>query len=190
MPSRPCSERWRLAQAASTPPGSSQRPSQRGAGSPRFLSLRRLRWSKPPLSPPLSQPPDPSSRACRRESAAGRWLVHVQIASYDNVADADARVVKLKERKMKAYRVAALIRGNGTGSRWAATRAKMPPQRHARPLGSNPGHARPDDHGSAMSRRVEKPWGHERRSGLRARSTSVRSSSFAQEHGSRCNTTK
>jgi DedD protein len=35
----------------------------------------------------------------------------VQVASYDNAPDADARVEKLRERDLKAYRVTALIRG-------------------------------------------------------------------------------
>jgi len=35
----------------------------------------------------------------------------VQIASYDNASDADARVEKLKKRDLRAYRITALIRG-------------------------------------------------------------------------------
>ena len=35
----------------------------------------------------------------------------MQIASYESATDADARVSKLQERDLKAYRVAALIRG-------------------------------------------------------------------------------
>ena len=52
----------------------------------------------PPPPPPKSAPV-PSSG----------WSV--QIASYDSPTDADARVVKLQERGLKAYRVTALIRG-------------------------------------------------------------------------------
>ena len=51
-------------------------------------------------------PPDPPKSAPAPKSG---WSV--QIASYENAADADARVAKLQERKLKAYRVAALIRG-------------------------------------------------------------------------------
>ena len=35
----------------------------------------------------------------------------IQVASYDTVADADARVKQLKARGLTAYRVGALIRG-------------------------------------------------------------------------------
>ena len=62
---------------------------------------------EPAPSPEPTPPPEPADASPAPKSG---WSV--QIASYDNVADADARVVKLKERKMKAYRVAALIRGN------------------------------------------------------------------------------
>ncbi|MAY80320.1 MAG: hypothetical protein CL930_05975 [Deltaproteobacteria bacterium] len=51
-------------------------------------------------------PPDPPKSA---PVPASGWSV--QVASYDNVADADARVEDLRERKMKAYRVTALVRG-------------------------------------------------------------------------------
>lgn len=53
---------------------------------------------KPPPEPPESAPV-PSSG----------WSV--QVASYDTVTDADARVEALRDRKMKAYRVTALIKG-------------------------------------------------------------------------------
>ena len=59
---------------------------------------------EPAPEPEPTPPPEPADASPAPKSG---WSV--QIASYDNVAD--ARVVKLKERKMKAYRVAALIRG-------------------------------------------------------------------------------
>lgn len=61
---------------------------------------------EPAPEPEPTPPPEPADSSPAPKSG---WSV--QIASYDNVADADARVAKLKERKMKAYRVAALIRG-------------------------------------------------------------------------------
>lgn len=61
---------------------------------------------EPAVEPEPTPPPEPSEAAPPPQSG---WSV--QIASYDTVADADARVAQLKERKMKAYRVAALIRG-------------------------------------------------------------------------------
>ena len=51
-------------------------------------------------------PPDPPKSAPVPSSG---WSV--QIASYESATDADARVSKLQERELKAYRVAALIRG-------------------------------------------------------------------------------
>jgi DedD protein len=51
-------------------------------------------------------PPDPPKSA---PVPASGWAV--QIASYESASDADARVAKLQERDLKAYRVAALIRG-------------------------------------------------------------------------------
>ena len=105
MPSRPCSERWRP-HKLQRPRWRSRRPSQR-AEQPRFQSLRRLKRSRPRLSPPQSPATLLQSLPTQPCPKSG-WSV--QIASYDNVADADARVVKLKG-KMKAYRVAALIRG-------------------------------------------------------------------------------
>lgn len=51
-------------------------------------------------------PPDPPKSAPVPSTG---WSV--QIASYDSVTDADARVAKLQERDLKAYRVTALIRG-------------------------------------------------------------------------------
>jgi DedD protein len=73
-------------------------------------------------------PPEPPKSAPIPKSG---WSV--QIASYERVADADARVTKLQERKLKAYRVAALIRGHNwyrvkVGSyptRDAATKARI-----------------------------------------------------------------
>jgi len=53
-------------------------------------------------------PPPPAAKAASLPTSG--WSV--QIASYENAADADARVAKLKERKFKAYRVTALIRGH------------------------------------------------------------------------------
>jgi len=55
--------------------------------------------AEPPPPPPKSAPVPKSG-----------WSV--QIASYESAADADARVAKLQEQKLKAYRVAALIRGS------------------------------------------------------------------------------
>ncbi len=57
---------------------------------------------------PAEAPPPPPPDATTPLPKSG-WSV--QIASYDNVADADARVSKLQARKMKAYRVAALVKG-------------------------------------------------------------------------------
>ena len=54
---------------------------------------------EPPPPPPPKAAPAPKSG----------WSV--QVASYDNANDADARVAKLRERDLKAYRVTALIRG-------------------------------------------------------------------------------
>ncbi len=54
---------------------------------------------KEPPPPPPKTAPVPKSG----------WSV--QVASYDNANDADARVAKLRERDLKAYRVTALIRG-------------------------------------------------------------------------------
>jgi cell division protein FtsN len=51
-------------------------------------------------------PPDPPKNAPVPTSG---WSV--QIASYDNGSDADARVKTLRDRGMKAYRVTALVRG-------------------------------------------------------------------------------
>lgn len=51
-------------------------------------------------------PPDPPKSAPVPSSG---WSV--QIASYESASDADARVAKLQERDLDAYRVAALIRG-------------------------------------------------------------------------------
>ena len=61
---------------------------------------------EPAPEPEPTPPPEPAESTPAPKSG---WSV--QIASYDNVTDADARVAKLKDRKMKAYRVAALIRG-------------------------------------------------------------------------------
>ena len=60
-------------------------------------------------SPEATQtpPPDPPKTAPVPSSG---WAV--QIASYESASDADARVAKLQERELKAYRVAALIRGS------------------------------------------------------------------------------
>ena len=52
-------------------------------------------------------PPDPPKSAPVPSSG---WSV--QIASYESATDADARVAKLQERGLKAYRIAALIRGH------------------------------------------------------------------------------
>ena len=62
---------------------------------------------RPPPEVKTVPPPDPPKSAPVPKSG---WSV--QIASYENAADADARVAKLQEQKLKAYRVAALIRGN------------------------------------------------------------------------------
>ena len=56
--------------------------------------------------PTTVPPPDPPKSAPVPKKG---WSV--QIASYESSADADARVAKLQEQKLKAYRVAALIRG-------------------------------------------------------------------------------
>ena len=65
-------------------------------GSAEVPEPRRLRWSKPPVSPPLS-PSRPLQPADASPAPKSGWSV--RSASYDNVADADARVVKLKERR-------------------------------------------------------------------------------------------
>jgi len=59
-------------------------------------------------SPDATQTPPPDPPATAPVPSSG-WSV--QIASYESASDADARVAKLQERELKAYRVAALIRG-------------------------------------------------------------------------------
>jgi cell division protein FtsN len=61
---------------------------------------------RPASTAKQAPPPDPPKSA--PVPRAG-WSV--QIASYDAAVDADARVAKLQERGLKAYRVTALIRG-------------------------------------------------------------------------------
>lgn len=61
---------------------------------------------RPASTAKQAPPPDPPKSA--PVPSAG-WSV--QIASYDAAVDADARVAKLQERGLKAYRVTALIRG-------------------------------------------------------------------------------
>lgn len=61
---------------------------------------------RPAAEETQTPPPDPPKSAPVPSSG---WSV--QIASYESASDADARVAKLQERDLKAYRVAALIRG-------------------------------------------------------------------------------
>ena len=61
---------------------------------------------RPASTAKQAPPPDPPKSAPVPSSG---WSV--QIASYDAAIDADARVAKLQERGLKAYRVTALIRG-------------------------------------------------------------------------------
>lgn len=61
---------------------------------------------RPAPDAPQAPPPDPPKSAPVPSTG---WSV--QIASYDSATDADARVAKLQERGLKAYRVTALIRG-------------------------------------------------------------------------------
>jgi DedD protein len=58
-----------------------------------------------PENPPTPPPPAPKDAPMPKSG----WSI--QVASYDTVADADARVKQLKARGLTAYRVGALIRG-------------------------------------------------------------------------------
>ena len=60
-----------------------------------------------PVPEVKQEPPPPPAQAAPVPKSG--WSV--QVASYDNATDADARVAKLRERELKAYRVTALIRG-------------------------------------------------------------------------------
>ena len=60
-----------------------------------------------PVPEVKKDPPPPPPKAAPVPKSG--WSV--QVASYDNAKDADARVEKLRERELKAYRVTALIRG-------------------------------------------------------------------------------
>ena len=60
-----------------------------------------------PVPEVKQEPPPPPPKAAPVPKSG--WSV--QVASYDNATDADARVAKLRERDLKAYRVTALIRG-------------------------------------------------------------------------------
>ena len=60
-----------------------------------------------PVPEVKKDPPPPPPKAAAIPTSG--WSV--QVASYDNAKDADARVEKLRERELKAYRVTALIRG-------------------------------------------------------------------------------
>lgn len=66
---------------------------------------KALSTEVPAATPPTPPPPAP------KDSPIPKTGWSIQVASYDSVKDADARVAQLKNMGLKSYRVGALIKG-------------------------------------------------------------------------------